>query len=407
MNRRILSALTVVIVFCTLSTAYGATTLMQIGRSPFYQPPLTTSDSLIAMVQEQESSIKVGFEKAGRPELFVPFMTQIATTQIETVDFKKGDKFEWMLFKKKGTNIVRVAKDVTWGNEKTFRGFKFTIDHDGMRNTFVVPLGCGNIALMDASPIPAPPPPPPVAVAPPPNKPPKCGMTVTPERAYCGEKIVVDASNSVDPDGKISTMAIAVKDANGNVVSEKVVEGGGLVSEVAMPCGQSSIQVTVTDDDGASSSPNQCSSTVVGMSKIRFLADLGYYNMPDPGNFLFGRVGMEYKFNEQFGVLGMIGAAPHIDGIDGESAFLIDVIGEYTVGRFFIDLGLGGWISDGDEDLDTEDSQLDVIAGVGARVFGEPDSFNTSLFIEVRAAVDEFDDFVDYGRFGFGVRFRF
>lgn len=410
LNRTLLSVLTVGVLLLMLNSAYAATTLMQIGRSPFYQPPLTTPESLISMVQEQEESVKTGFSKAGRTELFEPFVSQITTTKIETLEYHKGDKFEWMFFKKKGKGTVRVAKDVTWGSDKTFTGFQFDIDNDGQRHTFVVPLGCGNIALMGSKPIPvqAAPPAEPVVAAPPPNQAPSCEMTVTPQQAYCGEPVTVDASGSVDSDGQISKMTVAVVDANGQVVKETVVEDGSLVSQVPMPCGSNSLKVTLTDNEGLSSDPSQCQSTIVGKSKTRFLADIGYYNMPDPGNYLFGRVGLEYKISDQWGVLGMVGVAPHIEGIDGETAFLIDLLGEYTfASRYFIDLGLGGWISTGDNDLDTEDSQIDAIAAIGARVYGEPDAFNASLFLEVRAGVDEFDDFVDYGRFGFGVRFRF
>ncbi len=411
MNRKILSVIITGVIFFTLSGAQAATTLMQIGRSPFYQPPLTTADSLIAMVQSQRNAVKKGFEKAGRPELFAPFTSQVGSVQIDTVEFQKGDNFEWMFFKKKGKGAVRVAKDVTWGNDKPFTGFQFDIESEGKVYTFVVPLGCGNIAMMGvkemvaAPPVDAPPVDAPVVVAP--NKAPECGMTVVPTEAFCGEMISVDATSSSDPDGEITRMSIAVIDAQGQVVSEKVIEGGGLAGEVAMPCGANTIRTTVTDNDGESATSAACSVNVNGMERIGFLADVGYYNMPDPGNYLFGRVGMEYKFTENWGILGMIGGAPHIGGYDGVSAFLIDLLGEYSFSRYFVNMGVGGWISDGDDDLETEDSQLDFIVGAGARIYGEPEDFNASLFLEVRAAFDEFDDFVDYGRFGFGVRFRF
>ena len=68
---------------------------------------------------------------------------------------------------------------------------------------------------------------------------------------------------------------------------------------------------------------------------------------------------------------------------------------------------MGGWLTSGDDDLETENSQLDIIAAFGARVYGEPDEFNASLFVEARSGVDEMSDFGDYGRLGFGVRFRF
>ena len=109
--------------------------------------------------------------------------------------------------------------------------------------------------------------------------------------------------------------------------------------------------------------------------------------------------------------LGMIGVAGKIKGDDGDHALLVDVIGQYNwqAGDIngFAGLGLGGWITFGDGDNDSEDTDLDLIANVGARVYGEPNDFNTSVFLEVRSAIDEIDDLTDYGRFGAGVRFQF
>ena len=400
-----MSVITAALLVLGVSTANAATILMEIGRSPFYQPPLTTVDTLLTMVQDKDQDVKKGFEIAGYSELYEPFVSQIGTTQIESVDFPKGSWFEWMLFKKNGQGNVRVAKDVTWANENTFPGFKFDIDHEGNRYTFAVPLGCGNIALMGMNPIPAA-----AVVVPPPvpaNQAPRCGMTVSSVRAFCGEIITVDASDSSDADGSIETMTIAFVDDQGNVVSEKVVDGE-LVADVTMPCDASTLQVTLTDNNGETSLQDECTVAVAAKSRLGFIADAGYYHQFDPGKYLFGRVGLEYKINDQFAVLGLVGGAPHIDGTDGESAFLIDLLGEYSFGsRYFVDLGVGGWITDGDDDIEAEDSQLDFVAGFGARVYGEPEDFNASLFVEVRSAFDEFDEVDEFGRFGVGVRFRF
>ncbi len=306
--------------------ASGAQTLMRIGQSPFYQPPLTSPAELVAMVKSMPSEVKAGFTKAGRSDLYQPFMEQIGTTEIETVQFQKGSHFDWMFYKKKGTGSVRVVKDVTWGNEKPFTGFRFNIEKDGSLYTFVVPLGCGNIALMGQSDAPA-------AVVPAPP--------VQPAKAEAP---------------KVAKAAPVVEEAPG---------------------------------------------------KLRFLADVGYMHQFDPGHYLFGRVGFEYPFSEQFSVLAMVGAAAHMDGLDGTSAILADILGEFSVSSFFVDLGVGAWITDGDSDLDAEDSQLDLIAAVGARIFGEPDAFNTSVFFEVRSAADELSEIDEFGRFGLGLRFRF
>ncbi len=404
MNRKIISLLTLALLLSTLSIANSATTLMTIGRSPFYKPPLTTPQSLIDMVQEKQADVKMGFKKAGRLDLFDAFITQLPSANIETVEFQKGSFFEWMLFKKKGNGVVRLAKDVTWANTKPFTGLKFDIEDAGNSYTFAVPLGCGNIALMGVTPIPPPPAP---VVSAPVNQPPQCGMSVSSVRAFCGEIITVDASGSSDPDGDISSMTVAFLDDQGQIVSEKVVDGSGLQAEVVMPCGASTLKVSVMDNSGAVVTSPECTVAVTGQKKFNFLADLGYYKQFDPAHHVFGRVGMEYKFNENFGVLALIGVAPHVDGIDGETAFLADILGEYSFSRYFIDLGIGGWITDGDDDLDAEDTQLDLIAAFGARVYGEPESFNASLFLEVRSGVDEVSDIIDYGRFGLGVRFRF
>lgn len=402
-----------VLVFA-VSSADAATRLTQIGRSPFYQPPLTTVDSLRAMVASEQADVKIGFEKAGRPDLYEPFITQINTTEVELIDFQKGAWFEWMFFKKKGVGAVRVAKDVTWVSDNTFPGFQFDIESEGTIYTFVVPLGCGNIALMGDKPAPLPPPEPapapPVVVAPV-NQAPQCGMTVSSVRAFCGEIITVDASGSNDADGTIEKMTIAFVDDQGQVVSEQVVDGA-LVADVKMPCGANTLKVTLIDNEGETSAEGECTAAVNGVKRTRFLADLGYYRQFDPANYLFGRVGLEYKFTDQFALLGLVGGALHVEGIDGESALLLDLIGEYSFAeRFFVDLGIGGWISDEDLDSDddprAEDSQLDLIAGFGARVYGEPEEFNASLFFEMRSAFDELGQLYDYGRFGVGVRFRF
>ena len=111
--------------------------------------------------------------------------------------------------------------------------------------------------------------------------------------------------------------------------------------------------------------------------------------------------------NGMISIIGMIGGAPRISGDDGKSAFIIDVFANYNFSRFFMGLGLGGWLTSGDNDFDDQDDGLDLIINLGGRIFGEADGFNTSLFVEARSAVDEFKDFDRFGRVGAGLRFRF
>jgi hypothetical protein len=145
--------------------------------------------------------------------------------------------------------------------------------------------------------------------------------------------------------------------------------------------------------------------------KFRFIGDLGYYRQSDPADYIFGRFGVEYPLNEKFSVLGMLGVAGQVKGDDGDDALMVDLIAQYNweLGGIdgFTGLGVGGWITSGDVDDDSGDTDLDLIANIGARVYGDPDAFNTSVFLEMRSAVDEFDGIKEYARFGAGVRFKF
>jgi hypothetical protein len=401
LKKHIVSLFVLSLVLISLSVANAATTLVEIGRSPFHQPPLKTQEDLLTMLKAKNPEVAKGFALAGRSDLYEVFMDQVFKTKIELVQFPKGSHFEWMFYKKKGKGTVRIVKDVTWGNDKPFPGFKFAVDKDGIRYVFVIPLGCGNVALMEESKIPV------VAAPPPANKPPQCAMTVAPVKGFCGDAVTVDARSSSDPDGEIAKMTIAVVDEGGKTVSQKVVEGKTLTGEVAMPCGTGTVKVTVADNKGLEATSPACAVQVTGINRMRMIGDVGYYRQFDPSNYIFARGGIEYKFSEQFALLGMLGWSPEIHGKDGASAVIADLLAEYSFSRYFVDFGLGGWITNGDEDLDGENSGLDLIAGFGARVYGEPEKFNASLFVEVRSAVDEMDDIADYGRFGLGVRFRF
>ena len=401
MRKHIVSLFVMALVLVSVSIANAATTLVEIGRSPFHQPPLKNQEELLTMLKAKNPEVAKGFALAGRSDLYEVFMDQVFKTKIEMVQFPKGSHFEWMFYKKKGKGTVRIVKDVTWGNDKPFPGFKFAVDKNGIRYVFVIPLGCGNVALMEESKIPE------VAAPPPANKAPQCGMTVTPVKSFCGEMVTVDARTSSDPDGEIAKMTINVVDESGKTVSQKVVEGKTLTGQVEMPCGTSTIKVTVADNKGLEATSPACAVQVTGINRLRMVGDVGYYRQFDPSNYLFARGGIEYRFSEQFSVLGMLGWAPEIHGKDGASAMIADVLAEYSFSRYFVDFGLGGWVTNGDDDLDAEDSGLDLIAGFGAMVYGEPEKFNASLFVEMRSALDEMGDMDEFARFGAGVRFRF
>lgn len=138
-----------------------------------------------------------------------------------------------------------------------------------------------------------------------------------------------------------------------------------------------------------------------------FVADIGLLYQVDPATYLVARIGYEHYLTDNISVLGMVGVAPKLEGTDGAWAFLVDVFANYNWSRAYAGLGLGGWISSGDSDLDSEDSDLDLILNVGTRIYEKPDAYKLSIYGEVRSAVDELDDFDLYGQVGAGIRIHF
>ncbi len=318
-------AVTILAVLVIVFAAFSAQAMTVLGNHPFYKPPLTSVDEFRQMVQTQQTDIQKGFEIAGIGPVFDSFMAQIGSAEIKEVDYYKGQKFQWMFYRRDGKGPVRIDKTILWEGDKPFAAYEFSIDHDGDRYTFGLPLICSNFALKDVSPIPVPPPPAPVVKSEPQPEP------------------------QPEPE------------------PEPVVE--------ALP--------------------------------YAWLLDAGYLYQADPAHYLFVRGGIEYPFNENWSILGLIGVAPKIDGDDGKTAFLADVLFNYSYQKFFAAGGIGAWITGGDSDLDTEDNDVDLILEIGYQVYEKPEKFSVDGFIEARSAFDEMDDFDLYGRLGAGLRFRF
>ncbi len=389
------------LMFCSLSVASAKQTLFQLGTHPFYRPPLASEQDLLDMVANEKDNIKKGFEKAGYGALADPFIAQAPNAEITTVQIQKGEKIIWMLYKKNGKNSVRVTRDVTWGGKEPIMAFQIPVDVDGKRYTFVVPHVCGNISLLQIGEVPQAPKPEPVVQAPPPNQAPTCQAAIAPTELMCGQTVTIDPTGSSDADGSIVAVTVAMVDASGQELASQTFEGPPAVVEMTVPCGTTSVNVTVTDDQGLQATGPDCQTGISALRPGRPLVDIGFFRQFDPANYALGRVGYEYRFTPRFSILGAVGGALQLgDNREGDDALIADLLFNYRYDKFFTGLGLGGW-------WNSDDSQLDGIFDMGVRLFGDPEAFNTSLFFEVRSELDEIDDVLKYGRWGLGLRFQF
>ena len=389
------------IVACT-SSAFAAVTVKRLGDHPFYRPPLTSEADLRSMVEKSSADLQAGFAKAGYADLFPEFMAQFPTAKVESVKVAKGETLNWMLFKRKGTGKVTAIKDVTWGGEAAFDAFSFYIDKDGQRFNFIVPAVCGNVSLMNTG-----------AVPEPVNQNPVCNMSVSNSEIKCGQVVTVDATGSSDPDGTIAEVVFQLLDASGKAVAEKSDKEAPFVQEFTIPCDspQYTVKAVVIDIKGAQSSPSECSQTVtVAKRKGGPVVDVGYAHQFDPAEYVFGRVGYEYFFNEKLSAIGFIGGFARFDGDDGGSAFTVDaLLNYYITEKLFVGGGVGLWAGEEDSDstyADGDDVEADLIINMGYLVHEKPGGLKTSLFIEGRCEADEMIS--SYAsRLGLGVRFQF
>lgn len=293
------------------------------------------------------------FAKAGYPDLYPAFSEQFPPATIDSIKVLPGETFQWMLFRKKGSGPVLVAKDVTWGGARPLDAYRFYIDSNGKRHEFVVLNACGNLSLRNIAEIPAPMPavPEKAAVAPPPAP-----MAAVPE--------------TVPPPAPIPAAppaAPAVPPAPAPAVKE--------IAPAA-------------------------SVAAVSAAKCPLVVDAGFPRQNDPASYLFARVGYEIPLVDKLSFIGFVGGSFRIAGEDGGSAFIADALLDYHWwNRLSFGLGAGYWSGDG--------GHVDAIANLGFLVFGNQDTFNGTLFIEGRSAIDEMDKISDQGRFGLGMRFRF
>jgi hypothetical protein len=138
------------------SSAFAAVTLKHLGEHPFSRPSITSEADLRSMVKNHNADLRTGFANAGNAELFTEFMAQFPTAKVEFIKVAPGERFGWMLFRKKSTGPVSVIKDVTWGGKAAFDAYSFSIDKDGQRYEFIVPAICSNLSLRNISRVPEP-----------------------------------------------------------------------------------------------------------------------------------------------------------------------------------------------------------------------------------------------------------
>ncbi len=176
---------------------------------------------------------------------------------------------------------------------------------------------------------------------------------------------------------------------------------------VEEPVAVVAVEEVITEPEPAPEPEPAVVAEVEVIEPFKWVADAGAYYQTDPATHAFVRVGFERYLTDTVSLLGMVGIAPKVHGLDGDDAVILDAIVTCHFSDLFAGLGVGAWLSSGDDDLDTEDSDVDLILNVGAKVYEKPDAYAVSLFAEARAAFDEMDMLDETGIIGGGLRLNF
>jgi len=122
-------------------------------------------------------------------------MEQMKTADWTDTTWPVGEALPWMLFK--SHNEVKVARNIEWAGKDPLPVFIVPVTKDWKQYEFVIPKGCGNIALSSK-----------VADL---IQPAVCSLAVTPARANANDPITVDMSGSLNA----KSMTVEVTDAQG------------------------------------------------------------------------------------------------------------------------------------------------------------------------------------------------
>ena len=192
----ILFVVMALVVFTAMSFSQ-TTKLKRIGLYTFctVKGQVPTPATMKGLFETRAADIKAGFDLAGNPELYQPFMDQMKTADWTNTTLPVGEVLPWMLFR--SHEQVKVARNIEWAGKEPLPVFIVPVTKDWKQYEFVIPHGCGNIALSSK-----------VTDL---IQPAVCSLTVTPARANVNDPITVDMSGSQNA----KSMTVEVTDSQG------------------------------------------------------------------------------------------------------------------------------------------------------------------------------------------------
>ena len=185
------------LVVLTAMSFAQTTKLKRIGLYTFAEikGQVPTPEVMKGLFERYSADIKTGFDMAGNSELYEPFMDQLKTADWSDTTLPVGETLQWMLFR--SHNVIKVARNVEWAGKAPLPVFIVKVQKELKIYDFIIPKGCGNIALGKNV----------VDVIPPAV----CSLVILPVRANVNDPITVDMSGTQ----YAKTMSVEIFNAQG------------------------------------------------------------------------------------------------------------------------------------------------------------------------------------------------
>ena len=121
--------------------------LRDIGRYRFLPIKAGTPapEMMKVIVEKYADDIKRGFELAGYPGLYPPFIDRIRQSVFTEKELAVGSKMLWMIFRAQGR--IQVIHDLEWAGQEPLSVLSFSIQEGDKKYELIMPKACGNISL--------------------------------------------------------------------------------------------------------------------------------------------------------------------------------------------------------------------------------------------------------------------
>ena len=130
--------------------------LRDIGRYRFIpiKAGASAPEMMKTVLENYADDIQRGFDLAGYPDLYLPFIDRIRQSAYTEGELDVGAQMRWMIFRSQGQ--IKVVHDLEWAGQEPLPVYSFSILEGDKKYEFIMPKSCGNISLQQVGSVPAP-----------------------------------------------------------------------------------------------------------------------------------------------------------------------------------------------------------------------------------------------------------